>query len=60
MAEGELYLDDGISFDYATKNQFLHRHFAFANGTLTSRYQNHPKNIAKYPEIFKKPCLKQC
>ncbi|XP_032939455.1 neutral alpha-glucosidase AB isoform X2 [Catharus ustulatus] len=35
-AEGELYLDDGISFDYATKNQFLHRHFAFANGTLTS------------------------
>ncbi|XP_064593080.1 neutral alpha-glucosidase AB isoform X1 [Zonotrichia leucophrys gambelii] len=35
-AEGDLYLDDGVSFDYATKNAFLHRHFSFANGTLTS------------------------
>ncbi|XP_056365904.1 LOW QUALITY PROTEIN: neutral alpha-glucosidase AB [Oenanthe melanoleuca] len=35
-AEGELYLDDGVSFDYATKNEFLHRRFTFANGTLTS------------------------
>lgn len=35
-AQGELYLDDGVSFDYDTKNQFLHRHFHFANGTLTS------------------------
>ncbi|XP_017597927.1 PREDICTED: alpha-glucosidase-like, partial [Corvus brachyrhynchos] len=24
------------TFDYATKNQFLHREFRFANGTLTS------------------------
>uniref|UniRef100_UPI000B4C5CBC neutral alpha-glucosidase AB n=1 Tax=Lonchura striata TaxID=40157 RepID=UPI000B4C5CBC len=35
-AQGDLYVDDGISFDYATKNAFLHRHFHFANGTLTS------------------------
>lgn len=35
-AWGELYLDDGVSFDYATKNQFLHREFRFANGTLTA------------------------
>ncbi|XP_071275704.1 neutral alpha-glucosidase AB isoform X2 [Agelaius tricolor] len=35
-AQGDLYLDDGVSFDYATKNAFLHRHFSFANGTLTS------------------------
>ncbi|XP_039570878.1 neutral alpha-glucosidase AB [Passer montanus] len=35
-AQGDLFLDDGVSFDYDTKNAFLHRHFSFANGTLTS------------------------
>uniref|UniRef100_A0A8D2QS26 Glucosidase II alpha subunit n=1 Tax=Zosterops lateralis melanops TaxID=1220523 RepID=A0A8D2QS26_ZOSLA len=55
-AQGELYLDDGISFDYATKNEFLHRHFHFANGTLTSRYPKYPKTS---PKISQKPSQKQ-
>ncbi|NXN97572.1 GANAB glucosidase, partial [Rhinopomastus cyanomelas] len=35
-AEGDLFLDDGESFDYDTQSRFLHRHFRFASSTLTS------------------------
>jgi len=34
-AEGELYVDDGHSFDY-TKGHFVHRLFKFQNNQLTS------------------------
>ena len=34
-AEGELYLDDGKSFDYL-QGAFIHRHFIFSNQTLYS------------------------
>ncbi|XP_058149988.1 neutral alpha-glucosidase C isoform X3 [Dasypus novemcinctus] len=33
-AEGELYLDDGHSFQYLHKKQFLHRKFSFCSGVL--------------------------
>uniref|UniRef100_A0A8D0GCZ1 Glucosidase alpha, neutral C n=1 Tax=Sphenodon punctatus TaxID=8508 RepID=A0A8D0GCZ1_SPHPU len=36
-AAGELYLDDGHSFQYLHKNQFLHRKFTFQKGVLSSR-----------------------
>ncbi|XP_059574387.1 neutral alpha-glucosidase AB isoform X1 [Alligator mississippiensis] len=35
-AEGELFLDDGHTFDYETQARFLHRHFRFAGNTLTA------------------------
>ncbi|XP_038597178.1 neutral alpha-glucosidase C [Tachyglossus aculeatus] len=35
-ATGELYLDDGHSFQYLQQNQFLHRKFSFQSGTLSS------------------------
>ncbi|KAM4643584.1 neutral alpha-glucosidase AB isoform 3-T3 [Amazona ochrocephala] len=35
-AEGDLFLDDGKSFDYETKARFLHRQFTFAGNTLTA------------------------
>lgn len=34
-ADGELYIDDGESFDYQS-GAFIHRKFAFSDGTLTS------------------------
>ncbi|GFY87475.1 glycosyl hydrolases family 31 protein [Actinidia rufa] len=34
-AEGELYIDDGKSFEFA-KGAYLHRRFVFSNGKLTS------------------------
>ncbi|XP_074424085.1 neutral alpha-glucosidase AB isoform X1 [Larus michahellis] len=35
-AEGDLFLDDGQSFDYQTKARYLHRQFTFASNTLTA------------------------
>ncbi|XP_001362291.1 neutral alpha-glucosidase AB isoform X2 [Monodelphis domestica] len=35
-AEGELYLDDGHTFNYETQNEFLFRKFTFSGNTLTS------------------------
>ncbi|XP_072737067.1 neutral alpha-glucosidase AB isoform X1 [Ciconia boyciana] len=35
-AEGDLFLDDGQSFDYETKARYLHRQFTFAGNTLTA------------------------
>ncbi len=35
IAEGELYVDDGESYDYQD-GAFIHRKFSFANGTLSS------------------------
>lgn len=36
-AVGELYLDDGHSFQYLHQNQFLHRKFSFCSSVLTNR-----------------------
>uniref|UniRef100_A0A8C2J9J3 Glucosidase, alpha; neutral AB n=1 Tax=Cyprinus carpio TaxID=7962 RepID=A0A8C2J9J3_CYPCA len=36
FAEGELYIDDGHSFNYDTKKEFIHRSLTFANNALTS------------------------
>uniref|UniRef100_A0A9J8D284 Glucosidase II alpha subunit b n=1 Tax=Cyprinus carpio carpio TaxID=630221 RepID=A0A9J8D284_CYPCA len=33
---GELYIDDGHSFNYDTKKEFIHRSLTFANNALTS------------------------
>lgn len=35
-AEGELYLDDGHTFNYQTQKEYLHRKFTFSGNTLTS------------------------
>uniref|UniRef100_A0A7N4PQC0 Glucosidase alpha, neutral C n=1 Tax=Sarcophilus harrisii TaxID=9305 RepID=A0A7N4PQC0_SARHA len=35
-AKGELYLDDGHSFQYLHQKQFLHRKFLFCDGILSS------------------------
>ncbi|XP_054572293.1 neutral alpha-glucosidase C isoform X1 [Eptesicus fuscus] len=35
-AVGELYLDDGHSFQYLQKQQFLHRKFCFCSGVLNN------------------------
>ncbi|XP_051117289.1 probable glucan 1,3-alpha-glucosidase [Andrographis paniculata] len=35
-AEGELYMDDGKSFEFQ-KGAYIHRHFTFSNGKLTSQ-----------------------
>uniref|UniRef100_A0ABI7YTB6 Glycoside hydrolase family 31 N-terminal domain-containing protein n=1 Tax=Felis catus TaxID=9685 RepID=A0ABI7YTB6_FELCA len=35
-AVGELYLDDGHSFQYLHQKQFLHRKFSFLSGVLTN------------------------
>ncbi|XP_048188843.1 neutral alpha-glucosidase C isoform X3 [Perognathus longimembris pacificus] len=36
-AMGELYLDDGHSFQYLHQKQFLHRKFSFCSSVLTNR-----------------------
>ncbi|XP_069861984.1 neutral alpha-glucosidase C isoform X2 [Dipodomys merriami] len=36
-AMGELYLDDGHSFQYLQQKQFLHRKFSFCSSVLTNR-----------------------
>ncbi|KAI8867416.1 hypothetical protein GQ42DRAFT_56104 [Ramicandelaber brevisporus] len=35
-ARGELYVDDGFSYDFETKNDFVHREFSFEKNTLSS------------------------
>ncbi|CAF1002078.1 unnamed protein product [Adineta steineri] len=35
-AEGELYLDDGQTYDYRQKHAFIHRRFTFKNNELKS------------------------
>lgn len=39
-AVGELYLDDGHSFQYLHQNQFLYRKFLFCSSVLTNRCAN--------------------
>ncbi|XP_073676318.1 neutral alpha-glucosidase AB [Garra rufa] len=36
FAKGELYIDDGHSFNYDTKKELIHRSLTFANNALTS------------------------
>uniref|UniRef100_A0A8C0JBH5 Glucosidase II alpha subunit n=1 Tax=Chelonoidis abingdonii TaxID=106734 RepID=A0A8C0JBH5_CHEAB len=36
-AEGELFIDDGHTYNFESKAQYLHRHFSFASNTLTAR-----------------------
>uniref|UniRef100_A0A672N397 Neutral alpha-glucosidase AB n=1 Tax=Sinocyclocheilus grahami TaxID=75366 RepID=A0A672N397_SINGR len=36
FAEGKLYIDDGHSFNYDAKKEFIHRSLTFANNALTS------------------------
>ncbi|KAL4660010.1 neutral alpha-glucosidase AB-like isoform X1 [Arapaima gigas] len=36
-AEGELYIDDGHTFNYQLQKQFIHRRFIFAESTFSSR-----------------------
>uniref|UniRef100_A0A7N0TZF4 Probable glucan 1,3-alpha-glucosidase n=1 Tax=Kalanchoe fedtschenkoi TaxID=63787 RepID=A0A7N0TZF4_KALFE len=42
-AEGELYIDDGKSFEFA-KGGFIHRRFVFSDGKLTSSAAVHNSN----------------
>jgi mannosyl-oligosaccharide alpha-1,3-glucosidase len=43
-AEGELYVDDGKSYDYQ-QGAFIHRRFVFADNKLTS-FNIEPDNLA--------------
>ncbi|XP_059811360.1 neutral alpha-glucosidase AB isoform X2 [Hypanus sabinus] len=36
-AEGDLFVDDGHTFNFETKGEYLHRRFTFARNSLTSR-----------------------
>lgn len=36
-ARGELFLDDGHTFNYQTRHEFLLRQFSFSGNTLVSR-----------------------
>ena len=36
-AQGELFLDDGHTFNYQTRHEFLLRRFSFSGNTLVSR-----------------------
>ncbi|CAM5126904.1 unnamed protein product [Eretmochelys imbricata] len=36
-AEGDLFIDDGHTYNFEIKAQYLHRHFSFASNTLTAR-----------------------
>uniref|UniRef100_K7G9U8 Neutral alpha-glucosidase AB n=1 Tax=Pelodiscus sinensis TaxID=13735 RepID=K7G9U8_PELSI len=36
-AEGDLFIDDGHTYNFESKAQYLHRHFSFASNTLTAR-----------------------
>uniref|UniRef100_A0AAR2L662 Neutral alpha-glucosidase AB n=1 Tax=Pygocentrus nattereri TaxID=42514 RepID=A0AAR2L662_PYGNA len=37
VAVGELYIDDGHTFNFQTKKEFIHRSLTFANNALASR-----------------------
>lgn len=49
MAEGELYIDDGHTFNYE-KQQFVHRRLTFAEGTLSSRFVCFPAVVSQLKE----------
>ncbi|XP_078443144.1 glycosyl hydrolases family 31 protein [Wolffia australiana] len=51
-AEGELYLDDGRSFDY-TEGAFIHRRFVFSNQTLHSS----PVSVDRGVKVFSSDCV---
>ncbi|XP_038643387.1 neutral alpha-glucosidase AB-like isoform X2 [Scyliorhinus canicula] len=36
-AEGDLFVDDGHTFNFEEKKEYIHRKFTFANNSLTSR-----------------------
>lgn len=38
-AQGDLFLDDGHTFNYQTRHEFLLRRFSFSGNTLVSRYE---------------------
>ncbi|KAG9151688.1 hypothetical protein Leryth_001985 [Lithospermum erythrorhizon] len=46
-AEGEVYIDDGKSFEFK-KGAYIHRRFTFANGKLTSSDIAHSDGKTKY------------
>lgn len=37
FAQGELYIDDGHTFNFDKQKQFIHRRLSFANNALSSR-----------------------
>uniref|UniRef100_A0AAR2K668 Glycoside hydrolase family 31 N-terminal domain-containing protein n=1 Tax=Pygocentrus nattereri TaxID=42514 RepID=A0AAR2K668_PYGNA len=41
VAVGELYIDDGHTFNFQTKKEFIHRSLTFANNALASRFLTH-------------------
>ncbi|KAL4181822.1 hypothetical protein AMTRI_Chr12g239380 [Amborella trichopoda] len=45
-AEGELYMDDGKSYDYE-QGAYIHRHFVFSKGILTSSSMRSTKTSKK-------------
>uniref|UniRef100_A0A672TDA0 Glucosidase II alpha subunit n=1 Tax=Sinocyclocheilus grahami TaxID=75366 RepID=A0A672TDA0_SINGR len=52
FAEGELYIDDGHSFNYDTKKEFIHRSLTFANNALTSKYLFSPVEYCNIGKIM--------
>lgn len=38
-AKGEIYLDDGQTYNYRHKRQFIHRRFTFRNNELYSKWE---------------------
>uniref|UniRef100_A0A8C7TCF9 Neutral alpha-glucosidase AB n=1 Tax=Oncorhynchus mykiss TaxID=8022 RepID=A0A8C7TCF9_ONCMY len=38
FAQGELYIDDGHTFNFDKQKQFIHRRFSFANNALSSSW----------------------
>lgn len=45
-AQGELFLDDGHTFNYQTGHEFLLRRFSFSGNTLVSRYGSPLSSLA--------------
>lgn len=37
QADGELYIDDGVSFNYKNKNEYIFRSFSFRKGVVLNR-----------------------
>lgn len=46
-ARGDLYVDDGMTFDFA-KGNYIHRRFIYQNNVLYSRPYNNQMNRAKF------------
>uniref|UniRef100_V9KDE4 Neutral alpha-glucosidase AB n=1 Tax=Callorhinchus milii TaxID=7868 RepID=V9KDE4_CALMI len=47
-AKGELFVDDGHTYNFEKKNEYIHRQFVFANNTLLSKSAN-PKGRFETP-----------